>query len=213
MVQQQVGSGDKLIVFDVGGVFIGLDVARRNAALEAGGRWQSAGMVDQALAEANKQFRLGQIDEDDYLNRVSHIYGLTVSQVLAAETALLTGVLHEMAAHARGLRGRHRMVCLSNTHAVHWRHIIEELLGPDFFDACYLSHEMGMEKPAEDIYLALQAREEVAPHQIIFVDDTLENIRAARRLGWESIHHRAPDETIATIEKMLSGEAPPSGRS
>ncbi|WP_137134077.1 HAD-IA family hydrolase [Rhizobium sp. FKY42] len=192
-----------LFVFDVGGVFIELNAENRRLALEAGGRWSASATPHADLLDANMQFRLGRISEDDYLDRVQHIYGLTIEQVLAAETALLSGVLEEMTSYVRQLRVAHRVVCLSNTQAIHWRHIIEELLGPEFFDACYLSHEMGMEKPAEDIYLAVQERENVSARQIIFVDDTLDNIHTSRRLGWNSIHHTSAAETISHIEELL----------
>lgn len=196
-------SDDMLFVFDVGGVFIELNTENRRLALEAGGRWSASATPHADLLDANMQFRLGRISEDDYLDRVQHIYGLTTEQVLAAETALLAGVLEDMANHVRHLRTTHRVVCLSNTQALHWRHIIEQMLGPHFFDACYLSHEMGMEKPAEDIYLTVQERENVSPGQIIFVDDTLENIHTSRRLGWNSIHHVSAAETISHIQHLL----------
>lgn len=204
MNEQKRQNDRPLFVFDVGGVFVELNTDNRRLALEAGGRWMASGAPNADLLDANMQFRLGRITEDDYINRARDIYGLTAEQVMAAETSLLTGVLEDMANYVRHLRSSHRVVCLSNTQALHWRHIIEQLLGPEFFDACYLSHEMGMEKPADDIYLAVQKQEQVSPGQIIFVDDTLENIHTARRLGWHSIHHLSAAQTIASIEQALT---------
>lgn len=205
-------SDDKLIVFDVGGVFIELNIERRRAALEAGGLWSSTAQANADLLHLNMQFRLGQIGEDDYLARASEIYGLTAEQVSQAETALLQGVFTGMVDYARTLKSSHRVVCLSNTQAIHWRHIIETMLGADLFDACYLSHEMGMEKPGEEIYLAVQHREHVSPEQIVFIDDTLENIETSRRLGWHSIHHMDAAKTIAAIDEAIA-DTPPSGTS
>ncbi len=211
MVQGQHINHDTLLVFDVGGVFVALDGQKRRAALEAGGRWRADDGPTDTLLDANRQFRLGQISEDDYLNRVCEIYGLTVGQVLEAETLLLDGVLEDMTAYARELRSRYRVVCLSNTQALHWRHVIEHLLGDDLFDACYLSHEMGMEKPSDEIYQALEQRESAVPERIIFVDDTLENIHAAERRGWRAIHHADARHTITTIEGLLAGGKPRHG--
>lgn len=213
MLQRQGKSGDKLVVFDVGGVFIALDAEKRRVALEAGGRWSATAATNEVLVRANRQFRLGQISEDDYLNRACEIYGLTAEQVLAAETALLAGVLADMAVYAQELRTFCRVVCLSNTQALHWRHVIGQMLGNELFAACYLSHEMGMEKPSEEIYLALQRQEDIPADHIIFVDDTLENVQAAQRLGWNSIHHGNAAETIATIEHLLAGHVPRSDQS
>jgi len=205
-------SDEKLIVFDVGGVFIELNVEKRRAALEAGGLWSSTAVPRADLLQLNMQFRLGQISEDDYLKRASLLYGLTTEQIIEAETALLAGVFTGMVDYAQQLKSTHRVVCLSNTQAIHWRHIIEEMTSEDLFDACYLSHEMGMEKPADDIYLAVQQREAVSPEQIIFIDDTLENIETARRLGWHSIHHVDAAKTIAAIDAALA-HPPTSGTS
>ncbi|MGE6738659.1 HAD family hydrolase [Allorhizobium pseudoryzae] len=213
MVQRQRKCSDRLMVFDVGGVFIALDAEKRRVALEAGGRWRADAAPRQDLLEINRTFRLGQISEDQYLNAACAIYGLPVEPVLAAETALLAGVLDEMVTYVRELRSRYRVVCLSNTQALHWRHVIDEMLGQDLFDETYLSHEMGMEKPSDDIYLALQGREDVRPEQILFVDDTLENVNTARRLGWHAIHHDDARRTIATIEHWLAGDVPRRGLS
>jgi HAD superfamily hydrolase (TIGR01509 family) len=204
--------GQKLIVFDVGGVFIQLNVEKRRVALEAGCPWSSSAELSSKLFCLNMQFRLGQISEDEYLDRASGIYGLTIAQVVQAETALLAGVYTGMFNYLQRLKSTHRVVCLSNTQAIHWRYIIEEMTGADLFDACYLSHEMGMDKPGEEIYLAVQQREAVSPEQIIFIDDTLENIETARRLGWHSIHHLDATKTIAAIDEAISN-TPSSGTS
>lgn len=210
VVRPDSHSDDKLIVFDVGGVFIELNVDRRRAALEAGGFWSSTAQANADLLHLNMQFRLGKIGEGAYLDRASEIYGLTAEQVVQAETALLEGVFTGMVDYVRTLKSSRRVVCLSNTQAIHWRHIIEAMLGADLFDACYLSHEMGMEKPGEEIYLAVQHRENVLPEQIVFIDDTLENIDTSRRLGWHSIHHVDTAKTIAAINQAIA-HTPPGG--
>nr|WP_296082980.1 HAD family phosphatase [uncultured Agrobacterium sp.] len=212
VIKPERHSDDKLIVFDVGGVFIELNVEKRKAAFAAGGRWSSTDQANTNLLHLNMQFRLGQIDEDTYLHRASEMYGLTAEQILQAETALLEGVFNGMVDYVRTLKSSHRVVCLSNTQSIHWRHIIETMLGAELFDACYLSHEMGMEKPGEEIYLAVQNREQVSPERIVFIDDTLENIATSRRLGWHSIHHVDAAKTIAAIDEAISS-TPQSGTS
>lgn len=193
-----------LVVFDVGGVFVDLDLDARNRLLAAGGKWTAEASADPALVAANLAFRLGQIGDDVYVDRVSGIYGLTRHEIYRAETALLRGVLPEMVDYVPALKKRHRVVCLSNTQAIHWRHIIRRMLGEDFFDACYLSHEMGMEKPHAEIYRELERREGVSGRDIVFVDDTAGNVEAARALGWmHSIHHRSATRTVALIESLL----------
>jgi glucose-1-phosphatase len=194
----------KLLVFDVGGVFIDLDLAARSAILASGGRWAPDEPAPVALAELNRDYRLGQIDDEAYVTSASQLYGISRHDVYRAETALLKGVLQPMADLVPVLRATHRVVCLSNTQAIHWRHILDHMLGADFFDACYLSHDMGLEKPDPAIYRKLAQDETVSGEEIVFVDDTAENVETALALGWRhSIHHVSPDQTIATIKGLL----------
>lgn len=194
----------KLLVFDVGGVFIDLDLVARNAILASGGRWVPDEPAPVALADLNRDYRLGRICDDVYVERASELYGLAHHDVYRAETALLKGILQPMADLVPVLRATNRVVCLSNTQAIHWRHILDHLLGPQFFDACYLSHEMGLEKPDPAIYQSVADREGVCGDEIVFVDDTMDNVEAALGLGWRhSIHHVSPDQTIATIKGLL----------
>lgn len=37
------------------------------------------------------------------------------------------------------------------------------------------------------------------PQQLVFIDDALRNVDAARALGWRAIHHTAPDLTAAQL--------------
>ncbi|MBP2550959.1 putative hydrolase of the HAD superfamily [Neorhizobium galegae] len=192
------------MVFDVGGVFVDLDPDARNAILTSSKRWDPGLPVPAAIRELNTDFRLGRIDDAVYVDRAAQFYGLSHHDVYRAETSLLKGVLQPMAALVPTLRAQHRVVCLSNTQAIHWRHILDHMLGADFFDACYLSHEMGLEKPDPAIYRKLAEDENVGGNDIVFVDDTAENIEAALALGWpHSIHHVTPDQTIATIKRLL----------
>jgi glucose-1-phosphatase len=194
----------KLVVFDVGGVFIDLDLAARNAILASGGRWAPGQPAPVALAGLNRDYRLGRISDEVYVDGASQQYGISHHDVYRAETALLKGVLQPMADLVPVLRATHRVVCLSNTQAIHWRHILDHMLGADFFDACYLSHDMGLEKPDPAIYRKLAQEEAVSGEDIVFVDDTAENVEAALALGWRhSLHHVAPDQTIATIKGLL----------
>ena len=56
------------------------------------------------------------------------------------------------------------------------------------FDRAYVSARMGVIKPDPEIYLRLQADCGIAPQRLIFADDKIENIDAARALGWKAHH-------------------------
>ena len=206
-LRMQRGLGTpRLVVFDVGGVLVRLDHGAREAYL----RPTSEGSLDlPALAATNRQFRLGEIGADTYIERISRIYAVSRRAVEQAEAAFLAGVFPDMAAYVRRLRQHVSVVCLSNTQILHWQAILDHWLGPDFFDACYLSHEMGMEKPQADIYTELARREGVSGAEIVFIDDTPENIEAAKEAGWtDSILHVSEAATMQAIDNSLHRAQP-----
>ena len=52
-----------------------------------------------------------------------------------------------------------------------------------YFDAVIVSCEVGVAKPDPTIYEIILSRLRVEPHQALFVDDRIENLEGAARLG------------------------------
>lgn len=78
----------------------------------------------------------------------------------------------------RGLR----VVCGSNTTEPHWVRMNEAGHLESLFDACYLSQRMHLAKPDPAFFTAILRAEKVAPSDVLFIDDTPENVRAAESL-------------------------------
>ncbi len=55
-----------------------------------------------------------------------------------------------------------------------------------FFDGVYASSDLGERKPNLGFYERFQAKIKVLPKEILFWDDSLENVLAARETGWNS---------------------------
>ncbi|MFN4010070.1 MAG: HAD-IA family hydrolase [Pannonibacter sp.] len=200
-----MNQADVLFVFDVGGVLIELDPAARDAALIAG-RKADAGHPDFTALPRGlmRDFRLGLVDERAYLAALSAHFDVSTETILAAEDAYIAGIHADMVGFVRILKQRYRVVCLSNTQAIHWRRVSQSLLGPDLFHADYLSHLLHQEKPDPAIYRTLVAAEAAQDRRIIFIDDTGENIDAARNLGWtDALLHVSPGDTIAAVADLL----------
>jgi putative hydrolase of the HAD superfamily len=71
------------------------------------------------------------------------------------------------------------------------------------FDAVTISGEVGLRKPAAEIYELAAQRIGVAPRDCVFVDDIPSNLEPARRLGMRTVHHVTSDETIPELERQL----------
>jgi HAD superfamily hydrolase (TIGR01509 family) len=82
--------------------------------------------------------------------------------------------------------------CLSNTNDAHWLRLSGRAAGALEYPAVrklkalLASHELGLAKPDPRIYRAAQERFGCEPEAILFFDDSVENVEAARTAGWHA---------------------------
>lgn len=105
--------------------------------------------------------------------------------------------------------------CLSNTNAAHWRRLIHHdgarpLLGaPEYPSVARLqkpfaSHLLGVAKPNKAIYRAFEERSGHRGATILFFDDLIENVEAARSLGWRAERIDPSVETVPQLRRLLT---------
>ena len=182
----------QVILFDIGGVFF-----------KWKDRWlfdhiaNKFGLPEQRLTdECKKEFpnlRLGRISEEEMWQRIgrrinskelSHVrYSLIhdfFKSKINIDDSLFTVI--------RQLQKKNISVgILSNTASV-MHSAVEELCNMSYFDYQFLSCEIGMEKPDKEIFEHVA---EKLPHQkdeILFIDDRLSNVNAAKNFGMKAIH-------------------------
>jgi putative hydrolase of the HAD superfamily len=71
------------------------------------------------------------------------------------------------------------------------------------FDGVVLSGEVGIRKPAPEIYALGAKRIGVDADACVFVDDLPFNLEPAATLGMATVHHQAAGETISALEQLL----------
>ncbi len=85
----------------------------------------------------------------------------------------------------------YRLLLLSNTNPfmMSWVNSNDFVAGhpmKDFFDKCYLSYEMKMMKPDENMFRQVLNSEQIPPHQILFVDDGPRNVEVASKMDFKT---------------------------
>jgi len=73
----------------------------------------------------------------------------------------------------------------------------------ELFDGVVISGEVGMRKPAPEIYRLGADRIGLEPGACVFVDDLPFNLSPAAELGMATVHHRSAEETIGELERLL----------
>jgi epoxide hydrolase-like predicted phosphatase len=73
----------------------------------------------------------------------------------------------------------------------------------ELFDGVVISGEVGIRKPAPEIYEMGANEIGLPPESCVFVDDLRFNLDPAAELGMATVHHTAAPETIAELERLL----------
>lgn len=70
------------------------------------------------------------------------------------------------------------------------------------------SCEVGFVKPQPEIYEIAQRKAGVAPHEILFLDDSLVNINAARERQWKTLlfNRLIPPRSVDQVSRMLKAK-------
>lgn len=184
---------EKNIIFDLGGVLVGLDGERCIDAFTRIGCKEVSRYV--ALHQTEDLFldiELGNISTGEFCDEVRRISSCkaTDDAIIDAWNSLLTDIPDHKKQLMLDLRAQgKRVFLLSNTNAMHWTHTLEHLLpmGPwgasDYFEQTFVSYEMHMAKPSEQIFSTVLQQTGIKAEETLFIDDSRANIEAARSLG------------------------------
>lgn len=70
------------------------------------------------------------------------------------------------------------------------------------FDVLIFSCEVKCLKPQRKIYQIAAKRMKLPPKNLLFIDDKLENVRAARKLGMKAIHFKSFQQLKSHLKKL-----------
>jgi glucose-1-phosphatase len=96
---------------------------------------------------------------------------------------------------------RYRRALLSNTNALHWPRIVDELGLGAAFEHRFASHLIGKIKPERDAFEHACAALGCEPARILFLDDNRVNVEAALTAGMQAVQVRGIEETRRALER------------
>lgn len=183
-----------LFIFDMGGVMAGSCPVLPRAA-------EALGVPVEKLRELVREdfdlLTLGRFDSAEFWRRLEARSGLVAKENYLS-TAFAPRADPHMAAIARSLRSRGRVVCGTNTIDAHYAyHLAQGHYEP--FDAVYASHLMGVAKPDPAFWRAILEAEHRTADRAVFIDDMLENVEAARSLGIDARLFTGAEELASSL--------------
>ena len=140
------------------------------------------------------QFETGRCSSREFAAAFIEEWGLAIGQdeFLTRFPAWVGAPYPETAELLSALGSRHVLACLSNTNAVHWESLRRmDGLRP-VLERPFLSHELGLMKPAREVFVEVARQLGCEPGEIAFFDDGPENVDGAAKAGLSAHHTVGP---------------------
>jgi HAD superfamily hydrolase (TIGR01509 family) len=181
------------IIFDYGGVLVRTVDPTSRRDLERRFNLELGDAEDVVFRSSRwEDVQHGRIDDDTFWSDVGERLDFDAEELNAFRRGFWSGdrLDHELVDLIRHLGDEgYRMALLSNAPAA-LRSYLEQLGIVDAFDVIVVSAEEDLVKPMPGIYERALERLGVAAQQAIFVDDTRQNVEAARRVGLRATRFR-----------------------
>lgn len=191
------------LLFDLGGVIVEIDFNRAFAI------WGAYSGVPAAIIKSRFSFdacyeahERGQMTANAYFNSLRTSLGIRMSdeQFRDGWNAIFVGEIPGVAALLRRAKALVPIYVFSNsnpTHYAYWAREYADILG--HFRKIFVSCRLGRRKPEAEAFALVSSKIGVPLENILFFDDTNENVESARRLGMRAIRVKS----IADIKDAL----------
>ena len=194
----------ELLLFDLGGVLLEYSGLQdiHGVLSEKLTRERTLQLVE-ATSEHWSAFELGQLTPLEFVERFAEHWPLGVphDRFLAEFESWSRRLFPGAEELLDELRAGFRLAALSNTNYLHWRRNSEVLGIPALFERAFASHEIGLRKPALEVYEHVLIELDVRPADATFFDDLEANVEAARRVGMRAYRVQGVEELRACLRE------------
>lgn len=192
------------VLFDLGGVLVELDGPPVRQEWQAGDQLPEDTWPHWMTSQAVRQFESGKILPEIFASQLVDEFDLSINATDFMQHFLhwLSGLYDGSHALLDELRPHYQLGILSNTNELHWPRIMDEMQLAGRFDHYFASFEMGLMKPDVSAFEHVIQQMDVSPGEVLFLDDTLKNIEAARACGLQAVQVRGVTNARETIESM-----------
>lgn len=200
------------IVFDIGNVLLPFDYERAGRTLIE--RFGPAREPDREfIVNAKAELESGRIDRHEFLRRVRPEFGhegdpadfLKIWEEIFDRNPPMEKLVEELARD-------YPLYLLSNISDIHREHIHRTYAVFRHFKDGVYSYEAGCLKPDPRIFEIARSQFRLDPRKTLYIDDMLENVRAAAAGGFVTVHydHTRHARCEAEIRRLLTSDSPTS---
>lgn len=201
--------GVDAIIFDFGNVLIDLDYPRVIREFSAVAQ-KNEGEIEELVVTAPilQRFEQGMSTPEEFRKEINELLGTNLpdDQFDAIWNSMLDRIPKQRMGKVLQIGKRFDTYILSNSNIIHelaFEEMVMEATGRasirDFVKEVYFSHELGMRKPNLDIYRHVIEDLNNYPSRMLFLDDRLDNVEAAKIAGMKAVQIFDPDTQLNGI--------------
>ncbi len=195
-------SNAKHIIFDLGGVILNINY---QLTIDA---FKKLGIVNfEALFTQAEQIGLfdqmdtGEISPQEFRHNIRKLASMPLSDeaIDDAWNALLLDLPPIRINLLKRVKEHYQTFLLSNTNAIHmksYNQMLQNTFGlknlSSFFNKEYYSHLIHMRKPHAEAFEIILRENDLQPHETIFIDDSIQHVEGAKKLGILAYHLNIP---------------------
>ena len=195
----------RAIIFDIGRVIIPVDLSRSMKGLGQGCGLSHVEVLKELQADSRwldwEEGRMSPLEWHQHLTKK-----LNFSYSFDEFCAIWNSVLHPDVllpdSFFEHLAAKSRLALLSNTDPIHVAHFETNFSFVRLFPVRVYSCRVGSSKPSPVIYHHALREANAMPDEAIFIDDLLENVRAAAALGINAFHYTSAQELLSEFSKL-----------
>ena len=196
----------KVIIFDFGGVILNINYQNTIDSFRKLGVIKPENFYSKEMQfQVFNLLETGKITEKQFLSELKLMTeNAGIKEIKKAWLSMLLDLPKSRLETLKILKNKYRLFLLSNTNSIHINYI-KNSLGDvkwksfcNLFEEIYLSHEIGIRKPNVEAFQFILKKQNLSSNEVLFIDDSLQHIQGAKRLGIHS-HHLRDGEDITTL--------------
>jgi epoxide hydrolase-like predicted phosphatase len=204
MDESRVGRGElRALLFDLGGVVIDIDFKR---AFQIWAARASCDGVDLerrfTFDEAYEMHETGDLDSSAYFSALRQRLNVSLSEedLVAGWNDIYLGTIPGMAKLLAAASVQFPLYAFTNSNPTH-QSVWSTRFAPDLsiFTAIYVSSELGVRKPDPRSFSLVAERMGAEPSEVLFFDDSAENIVGAISAGMRGVLVESPRDVRAAL--------------
>ena len=206
----------KNIIFDLGGVILNLDYAKTVDEFKKIGLLNFQDLYSQKMQNILfDDFEKGEVSSAEFISSLIDSENLKIKEIdfINAWNAMLLEIPIKKLEFINALKKDYKVFLLSNTNEIHIYKFEDDLKKNNMlnqfykcFDKVYYSSRMGKRKPDENCFKQVLEENQLVPQQTLFIDDSIQHIKGAKRIGIETFHLEKNKSIIDLVPDIIQSK-------